>query len=116
MLRGRDAQVTLLFCDIRGFSRISHRLGLAKTVDWIVDVMRELSECVLEHEGVLIDYIGDEIMGMWGAPASQAKHAALACEAALDMLERLPEMSARWKPVLGSDFGFGIGLNSGGVT
>lgn len=113
LLEGRDAQVTLLFCDIRGFSRISHRLGPAKTVDWIVDVMRELSECVLDHEGVLIDYIGDEIMGMWGAPASQDKHAALACEAALDMLERLPEMSARWKPVLGSDFGFGIGLNSG---
>ena len=113
LLKGRDAQVTLLFCDIRGFSRISHRLGPAKTVDWIVDVMRELSECVLNHEGVLIDYIGDEIMGMWGAPASQAQHAALACEAALDMLERLPDMSARWKPVLGGDFGFGIGLNSG---
>ncbi len=113
LLRGRDAQVTLLFCDIRGFSRISHHLGPAKTVDWIVDVMRELSECVLDHEGVLIDYIGDEIMAMWGAPASEPKHAALACEAALDMLDRLPEMSARWKPILGSDFGFGIGLNSG---
>ena len=113
LLRGRDAQVTLLFCDIRGFSRISHQLGPAKTVDWIVDVMRELSECVLDHEGVLIDYIGDEIMGMWGAPASEPRHAALACKAALDMLDRLPEMSARWKPILGSDFGFGIGLNSG---
>ena len=113
LLRGRDAQVTILFCDIRGFSRISHHLGPAQTVDWVVDVMQELSECILNHEGVLIDYIGDEIMGMWGAPASQAKHAALACEAALDMLERLPEMSARWKPVLGCDFGFGIGLNSG---
>ena len=113
LLKGRDAQVTLLFCDIRGFSRISHHLGPAQTVDWIVDVMRELSECVLDHEGVLIDYIGDEIMAMWGAPASQSKHAALACEAALDMLERLPEMSARWKSTLGCDFGFGIGLNSG---
>ncbi|MES2793246.1 MAG: adenylate/guanylate cyclase domain-containing protein [Planctomycetota bacterium] len=113
LLKGREADVTLLFCDIRGFSRISHQLGPAQTVDWVVDVMRELSECVLAHQGVLIDYIGDEIMAMWGAPAQEAKHAALACEAALDMLERLPEMSARWKPILGSDFSYGIGLNSG---
>lgn len=113
ILNGRSADVTLLFCDIRGFSRISHQLGPVKTVDWVVDVMREMSECVLAHHGVLIDYIGDELMAMWGAPAANPKHAASACQAALDMLERQPAMSARWKSTLGCDFEFGIGLNSG---
>ena len=113
ILTGRSADVTLLFCDIRGFSRISHHLGPEKTVDWVVDVMREMSECVLDHNGVLIDYIGDELMAMWGAPTAQPNHAAFACQAALDMLERQPEMSARWKSTLGCDFEFGIGLNSG---
>src|SRR5207244_4923878 len=43
-LKGRDAEVTVLFCDIRGFSRISERLGPAGTVEWIGDVLAALSE------------------------------------------------------------------------
>jgi adenylate cyclase len=46
LLSVRDAEVTLLFCDIRGFSRISEHLGAARTVDWISDVMDAISNCV----------------------------------------------------------------------
>ena len=52
--------------------------------------MGALSECVLAHEGVLVDYIGDELMAMWGAPSEQPDHASMACRAALDMIARLP--------------------------
>ncbi len=65
LLNGRDAQVSLMFADIRGFSRISDRLGPAGTVAWISHVMSALSDCVTEHGGVLVDYIGDELMAMW---------------------------------------------------
>ena len=75
--RGRKANVSVLFCDIRGFSRISEKLGPAKTVEWIGDVMSVLSQCVLDHEGVVVDYIGDELMAMWGAPEEQPDHALL---------------------------------------
>jgi adenylate cyclase len=113
LLKGRESEVTLLFCDIRGFSRVSEKLKSDKTVEWINDVMGVLSDCVLAHQGVLVDYIGDELMAMWGAPTEQPDHATLACRAALDMLEKLPEMVARWKPILGEDFDLGIGLNTG---
>ena len=113
VLKGRDCEVTLLFCDIRRFSRISEKLGPAKTVEWINDVMGELSDSVLSHQGVLVDYIGDELMAMWGAPTEQPDHANLACRAALDMIAKLPGMVERWKPVLGEEFDFGIGLNTG---
>lgn len=113
LLKGRESEVTLLFCDIRGFSRVSEKLGPAKTVEWINDVMGVLSDSVLAHQGVLVDYIGDELMAMWGAPTEQPDHATLACRAALDMLEKLPEMVARWQPVLGEEFDLGIGLNTG---
>ena len=113
LLEGRESEVTLLFCDIRGFSRISEKLGPAKTVEWINDVMGVLSESVLEHQGVLVDYIGDELMAMWGAPTEQPDHATLACKAALDMLQRLPGVVARWKPILEEEFDLGIGLNTG---
>jgi class 3 adenylate cyclase len=113
LLKGREKEVTLLFCDIRGFSRISEKLGPAMTVEWINDVMGVLSDSVLAHQGVLVDYIGDELMAMWGAPTEQPNHAALACRAALDMLRKLPEIVAQWKPILNEEFDLGIGLNTG---
>jgi adenylate cyclase len=113
LLRGRDAEVTVLFCDLRGFSRISERLGPTRTVDWIGEVLGVISECVLNHGGVLVDYIGDELMAMWGAPERQTDHARRACRAALDMLRRLPELNERWQPVLGEAVGLRVGINSG---
>ena len=56
----------MLVCDIRGFSGVSERLGPTKTVEWINAVMGVLSDCVLAEEGVVVDYIGDEMMAMWG--------------------------------------------------
>src|SRR5262249_30543675 len=113
LLEGRDTEVTILFCDIRGFSRISERLGPSCTVEWLTDVMTALSECVLTWQGVLVDYIGDELMAMWGAPEPQEDHARLACRAALDMLARLPGLSERWQPVLGEPIEIGLGINTG---
>ncbi len=113
LLDGRIAPVTILFCDVRGFSRFSHKLPPARTVQWISDVMAVLSDCVIEQEGVLVDYIGDEIMAMWGAPEEQPRHAQLACNAALSMLDHLPALNERWQETLGEPMSLGIGLNSG---
>jgi adenylate cyclase len=117
LLAGKDCPVTVLFCDIRGFSRISERLGQevgpAQTIDWLRDVLGVLSDCVLDRRGVLVDYSGDELMAMWGAPEEQPDHARLACRAALDMLEHLPELSARWQPLLQQPITLGIGINTG---
>jgi adenylate cyclase len=113
LLEGREAEVTILFCDIRSFSRFSERLGPARTVAWISDVMAVLSDCVLAHRGVVVDYIGDELMAMWGAPEKQADHARLACTAALVMQEQLPKLNERWQSFLGEPMDLGIGINSG---
>lgn len=113
LLDGHDADVSILFCDIRGFSRISERLGPAATMDWIGDVMGELSERVLAHSGVLVDYIGDELIAMWGAPVDQPNHATLAARAAIDMLAAVPRINERWAVTLGESMDLGIGINSG---
>jgi len=113
LLAGRDTEVTLLFCDIHGFSRVSERLGPAGTVAWISEIMEELSGCVLAEEGVLVDYIGDELIAMWGAPAEQPDHACRACRAGVAMLERLGGLNARWEQVLGEPLRLGIGINTG---
>jgi len=113
LLEGRDAEITLLFADIRGFSRISEILGPAATMTWIQDTMGALSECVLACDGVLVDYLGDELMAMWGAPIAQADHAQLACQAAHRMMGALPDISERWRNQLGTEVKLGIGINSG---
>lgn len=113
LLQGRDTEVSLLFCDIRGFSRITERLGPARTLAWINDTLATLSECVRAREGVLVDYIGDELMAMWGAPGDQPDHARLACSAALDMLAQVSRLNERWQEQLQETMGLGIGVNTG---
>src|SRR5439155_5872724 len=113
LLEGRDAEITLLFCDIRGFSRISERIGPAQTVHWVGDVLESLSDCVLARGGVLVNYMGDELLAMWGAPEKQDDHSKRACDAGLAMLARLPELNARWQSVLGEPIQVGIGINTG---
>jgi adenylate cyclase len=113
MLDGQNVEITMLFCDIRGFSGISERIGPVKTVGWIRAVMEALSECVLSERGVLVDYIGDELIAMWGAPEPQADQAERAARAALAMLARLPALNAAWEAELGQPMAVGIGINTG---
>jgi adenylate cyclase len=112
-LRGSDREVTILSCDIRGFSRICDRLGPTRTLEWLNDVLGALSVCVLQEQGVLVDYVGDELMGLWGAPRDQPDHAAGACRAALRMIEQVPDLNAKWGHVTGEQMDLGVGVNSG---
>lgn len=113
LLAGRDVEVSVLFCDIRGFSTISERVGPQRTIEWINDVLTELSQCVMQTDGVLVDYVGDEVMAMWGAPGDQPDHAERACQAACEMLRRREAIHQRWHEITPERFGFGIGINTG---
>ncbi|MBI2804922.1 MAG: adenylate/guanylate cyclase domain-containing protein [Planctomycetes bacterium] len=113
LLVGRETEVTVLFCDIRGFSRITEKLGPAKTVELMSDVMSVLTQCVRDFNGVVVDYVGDEIMAMWGAPKDQPDHPTRACRAALAMFESLPLLNERWHATTVEPLTFGIGISSG---
>ena len=112
LLRGRDAEVSVLFCDLRGFSGVSERLGPAQTMEWIGGVLNPLSDEVVMNAGVLVDYVGDELLAMWGAPTAQADHAALACRTAQRMVAAGAGIDAQWSRVIGGPTRFGIGINS----
>lgn len=113
LLDGRETEVSVLFCDIRGFSSVTERIGPTHAVAWINDVLSTLSQCVLAYDGVLLDYIGDELMAMWGAPAEQSDHACRACRAAIDMLAQVGPLCEKWQAVVPQGFELGIGINSG---
>ena len=65
LLAGRQAEVSLLFCDVRGFSRLAEELGPAVSLELMGEILNALSDCVIAHQGVLVDYIGDEMFAMW---------------------------------------------------
>ncbi len=109
----RDAEVSVLFCDIRGFSRLSEKLGTVQTLQLVRDTMGVLTGCVAEYRGVVVDFIGDGMMAMWGAPSNQPEHAQFACRAALAMIDCLPELNARWAGRLPEVLDYSIGINSG---
>jgi class 3 adenylate cyclase len=113
LLTGRDAQVSVLFCDVRGFSAFSEKFGARRTIAWINDVLTELSQCVVDRDGVLVDYVGDELFAMWGAPEAQDDHAQRALEAALEMLQAVDRLRVRCNQDFGCDLDVGIGINSG---
>ncbi len=120
--KGSEAEITVLFADIRGFSRISERLGHEGTFEWINGVMEALSQCVERHDGMTVNYIGDAIMAMWGAPKPNDRQAELACRAALDMQAAVPELNDTWLGRMNRDrrpdepelrMSLGIGINTG---
>src|SRR5260370_21082121 len=113
LLDGQEREITVLFSDIRGFSRLSERLGPTETCRLVSYVMEKLTNRIREFEGVVVDYTGDGVMAMWNAPATQSDHAAKACRAALGMIGDLPGMDAEWKERLGVPLKLGIGLNTG---
>ena len=113
LLDGERRDLTILFSDIRGFSRIAERLSPEDTCALVLDVMERLTCRIRAHRGVVVDYIGDAVLAIWNAPADQPDHALLACRAALAMLEELPGLNERWAERIGGPFGLGIGLNTG---
>ena len=113
LLAGRDAEVSVLFCDVRGFSSISERFGAQRTIEWINDVLTELSQCVVDRDGVLVDYVGDELFAMWGAPEPQSDHSARAIKTAMDMLYAVDRLRERACENFGCELDVRIGINSG---
>jgi adenylate cyclase len=95
-LGGELKQMTILFCDIRGFTRISERLqDRPEVLTTLVNrFLTPLSEEVLKHGGTIDKYIGDCIMAFWNAPLDDSAHAANACRAALDMFTALAALNA----------------------
>ena len=113
LLHGREADATLLFCDLRGFSRISERIGPEGTNKLMSAIFDALSKCVQDQSGVLVDYLGDGMLAMWGAPGHQPDHAKLCVIAAQKMQMQIPLINEKWSKLIGEPLALGIGINSG---
>lgn len=114
VLKPRETEVTVLFCDLRGFSRQAERNAgdLLALLDRVSKALGVMTHHILEQGGVFGDFQGDAAMGFWGWPISQPDAVQRACLAAL-MIRSEFEAAARQPEHPLADFRMGIGLATG---
>jgi len=109
-LSPKIAEASVMFFDIRGFSLMTegklerileHEGALRKT-------LTAVTQCVYDHEGVVIRYMGDGMLACWNVPYPSANHVESACLAALEIVDRMAEVTDGWA--------CGIGLGVGDVV
>jgi adenylate cyclase len=118
---GQRRVMTVLFCDVRGFTGTSEGMtpqGLVKVMNRYFSTM---SGPIRNHQGIIDKYIGDAIMAYWGPPfAADAEQTRLASLAALEMLQLVPQLRAELPELLGvrtlpNSFDIRIGIATGEV-
>jgi adenylate cyclase len=120
-LGGEEREMTIMFSDVRGFTTISETYkndpqGLTALMNRF---LTPLTNAILARKGYIDKYMGDAIMAFWNAPLDDKEHQINACEAALDMLEKIDELNAvrRSEAAEGGHpyipINVGVGLNTG---
>jgi len=121
VLGGEEREMTIMFSDVRGFTAISESYkhdphGLTTLMNRF---LTPLTNAILDRKGTIDKYMGDAIMAFWNAPLDDAEHQINACNAALDMLERIDALN-RIRQTEAEQGGHvyipinvGVGLNTG---
>ncbi len=115
-MEGRNADLTILFSDIRGFTSISEGLEPKELTQLMNEYLGAMTFVIQDQRGTLDKYIGDAIMAFWGAPVADADHAVHGVTAALKMQARLEELNRSLTARGWPELKIGIGLNTGTVT
>ncbi len=115
-LGGEQHALSVLFCDIRGFTSWSEDKGATEVITELNVLLTELSASVMATGGTLDKFTGDGLMAFWGAPVPVEDHADRACRAALDMLQRLDAVNKRRTEDGQVPFRIGVAVHSGNAV
>lgn len=118
-LGGDKRDMTLLFCDVRGFTTISEQFDAEGLTKLINKLLTPLTNAILARKGTVDKYMGDCVMAFWNAPLDDVEHAKHGCLSALAMLDEMEPLNARLE-IEAKEEGrkhiplkVGLGLNSG---
>lgn len=116
-LGGVEREMSVLFADIRSFSRMAEKLAPSEVIAFLVKFLTPMTDLLLGHKATIDKYIGDAVLAFWNAPLDDPDHHVNAARAALAMQARLAnlntEMIARGDGTWPGEVKIGIGLNSG---
>ena len=119
VLGGEERELTLMFCDVRNFTRISEGLSATELTRFINELLTPLTDTILESMGTVDKYMGDAIMAFWNAPIDDPDHVRHACETACAIDRTMITLNEQWSAAAaeaGRPFTpvrIGLGLNTG---
>ncbi len=112
-LAGEEKQLTVFFCDIRGFTTLSEKMNSKDLGNFMNDFLTRMSQVILKNNGTVDKFIGDAIMAFWGAPKDDPDHAENAVRTALQFKEELDQIHHIYRKKGLPRIAVGIGINSG---
>jgi len=112
-LDGEMKEVTILFADLRDFTPMTEAYDPKMVVKIMNSYFKEMAEAIQDQGGVVLQFIGDEIYAVFGAPITQSDHPAKAFQAGLEMSRRLIELNKRFEEKGWPSLRHGIGIHTG---
>lgn len=110
---GTKKKLTIFFSDIENFTTVSEQMDPNKLMEHICEYFDEMSKILIEEKCTIDKYIGDSVMGFWGAPLAVDMPCERGANAALRCLARISELNIKWKKVGKPELISRIGLNMG---
>jgi len=114
-LEGAEREVTILFVDIRHFTRLSEGLKARDIVALLNEIFQLTSDLILANSGTIDKFIGDSVMAYFGAPVPDPQHAVKAVNAAVEMVQAIARRNTGLSPDA-HGVGIGIGIHTGMVV
>jgi adenylate cyclase len=115
-LGGENQTATILFSDIRGFTRMSEHMEPQAVVELLNEFFSEMTDLIFDSGGTLDKYLGDGIMALYGAPIARPDDALRATKTAMEMQRALATLNANWVSRGQQPLRMGVGINTGPVT
>ena len=115
-LGGVNQTITVLFADIRGFTRLSEHAAPEKVVQLLNKYFSAMTDIIFAHGGTLDKYLGDGLMALFGAPTATPQDATNALNAAVAMQRRVIGINQELSAEGFTEIGVGIGLHTGEAT
>jgi adenylate cyclase len=115
MLEGHRRQITVAFCDLRGFTAFAETAEPEEVLGVLRDYHRVMGELIVEHQGTLEHFAGDGMMVFFNDPLPVGRHELQAVRMACAMRDRFEEMARAWQK-RGYELGFGVGIATGYAT
>ncbi|MEJ7930341.1 adenylate/guanylate cyclase domain-containing protein [Ramlibacter sp. AN1015] len=112
-MAAENRELTVLFCDMRGFTRLSEQMEPKALQALLNGLFSRLTGIIRAHRGTIDKYMGDCVMAFWGAPVETPEHARLAVATALAMAHEVERINLEHRLRGLPTIGVGIGLNSG---
>jgi adenylate cyclase len=114
-LRSQKKEVSVLFTDVRGYTTLSEELLPEKVVLILNELFSMIGKVIARHQGCILDFVGDAVLAVFGAPKDNPNHASAAVETAIEVQEELDGLNEKWQKRGIPAIQIGVGIHSGEI-